>query len=103
MTPLRPAQSPPLVRIPIVLVGRAAADRSDIVATSRRRSSQAPDPAAEFCYTSFLLDRAGLAGAMDLDVEAVKLRITTLRDEHRDLDDAITRLSEQVPANNLHL
>lgn len=40
---------------------------------------------------------------MDLDVEAVKLRIATLKDEHRDLDDAITRLSEQVPANNLHL
>jgi hypothetical protein len=40
---------------------------------------------------------------MDLDVEAVKLRIATLKDEHRDLDDAIARLSEQVPANNLHL
>ena len=40
---------------------------------------------------------------MDLDVEAVKLRITALKDEHRDLDDAIARLAEQVPANNINL
>ena len=64
---------------------------------------QTPDPVANFCYDCALLDRTGLAGAMDLDVEAVKLRIATLKDEHRDLDDAINRLSEQVPANNLHL
>jgi len=40
---------------------------------------------------------------MDLDVEAVKLRITALKTEHRDLDEAIARLSEQVPADNLQL
>jgi len=40
---------------------------------------------------------------MDLDVEAVKQRIATLKAEHRDLDEAIDRLAPQVPANNLHL
>ena len=40
---------------------------------------------------------------MDLDVEAVKLRITTLKTEHRDLDEEIARVSEQVPAENLQL
>jgi hypothetical protein len=40
---------------------------------------------------------------MDLDVEAVKLRITALKTEHRDLDEAIARLSEEVPADNLQL
>jgi len=40
---------------------------------------------------------------MDLDLEAAKQRIAALKDEHRDLDDAILRLAEQVPANNLGL
>lgn len=40
---------------------------------------------------------------MDLDVEAVKLRIRALKTEHRDLDAAIARLAEQVPADNLEL
>jgi hypothetical protein len=40
---------------------------------------------------------------MDLDVEAVKLQIAALKTEHRDLDEAIARLSEQVPADNLEL
>ena len=40
---------------------------------------------------------------MDLDVEAVKQRIATLKAEHRDLDEAIERLAPQVPANNLDL
>jgi hypothetical protein len=40
---------------------------------------------------------------MDLDLEAVKLRLAALRDEHRDLDEAIARLTEQVPANNINL
>ena len=40
---------------------------------------------------------------MDLDVEAVKLRIAALKTEHRDLDDAIARLSDQVPADKLQL
>ena len=40
---------------------------------------------------------------MDLDVEAVKLRIATLKSEHNDLDVAIGRLAETVPANDLNL
>jgi hypothetical protein len=40
---------------------------------------------------------------MDLDVEAVKARLATLRSEHGDLDEAIARLTGQVPANNLGL
>jgi len=40
---------------------------------------------------------------MDLDIEAVKLRIVALKTEHRDLDEAIARLAAQVPANNLQL
>ena len=40
---------------------------------------------------------------MDLDVEAVKARLETLKAEHRDLDEAIARLTDQVPANNLGL
>lgn len=40
---------------------------------------------------------------MDLHVETLKAKIETLKTEHRNLDEAITRLSEQVPANRLHL
>jgi hypothetical protein len=40
---------------------------------------------------------------MDLDVEALKARIAALKSEHRDLDEAIDRLSEAVPLNRLHL
>ena len=40
---------------------------------------------------------------MDLDVEALKARIAALKTEHRDLDEAIERLSDTVPANHLHL
>ncbi|HUB97396.1 MAG TPA: DUF465 domain-containing protein [Stellaceae bacterium] len=40
---------------------------------------------------------------MDLDLEALKARIAALKSEHRDLDEAIARLSDTVPANNLHL
>jgi hypothetical protein len=40
---------------------------------------------------------------MDLDAEAVKLRIAELKTEHRDLDAAIARLTENVPADNLEL
>jgi hypothetical protein len=31
---------------------------------------------------------------MDIDVEAIKARLEALRSEHRDLDEAIARLSE---------
>jgi hypothetical protein len=40
---------------------------------------------------------------MDLDVEALKARIAALKSEHRDLDEAIARLSEAQPVNHLHL
>ncbi|HLJ64892.1 MAG TPA: DUF465 domain-containing protein [Stellaceae bacterium] len=40
---------------------------------------------------------------MDLNVEALKLKIEALKSEHADLDEAIARLSEQVPYNNLNL
>jgi hypothetical protein len=40
---------------------------------------------------------------MDLDVEAIKARIEALKSEHRDLDEAIARLSENAPLNHLHL
>ena len=40
---------------------------------------------------------------MDLDFEALKARIAALKSEHRDLDEAIARLSDTVPINRLHL
>ena len=40
---------------------------------------------------------------MDLDVEALKARLEALKSEHRDLDEAITRLGEQTPVNPVHL
>ena len=40
---------------------------------------------------------------MDLDTEALKTRIAALKTEHRDLDEAIAKLSEAVPLNHLHL
>ncbi len=40
---------------------------------------------------------------MDLDVEALKAKVAALKSEHRDLDDAIARLSATVPVDHLHL
>lgn len=40
---------------------------------------------------------------MDLDIESVKLQIAALKNEHRDLDQAITRLSSAVPPDNLQI
>ena len=40
---------------------------------------------------------------MDLDVEALKAKVAALKSEHRDLDEAIARLSETVPLDHLHL
>lgn len=40
---------------------------------------------------------------MDLDHESIKARIEALKSEHRDLDEAIARLSESVPIDYLHL
>ena len=40
---------------------------------------------------------------MDLDLEAIKARLEQLRSEHRDLDDAIARISETVPFDTLQV
>ncbi len=40
---------------------------------------------------------------MDLDVEAIKTRLEQLRSEHRDLDDAIARISEGAPFDTLQV
>lgn len=40
---------------------------------------------------------------MDLDITVLKARIEALKGEHRDLDEAISRLSESTPSNPLHL
>jgi hypothetical protein len=40
---------------------------------------------------------------MDLDVEATKARLEQLRSEHRDLDDAIARISEAAPFDTLQV
>jgi hypothetical protein len=38
---------------------------------------------------------------MDLDVEALKARLTAMRTEHRDLDDVIARIVEHGPFDQL--
>jgi hypothetical protein len=40
---------------------------------------------------------------MDLDVEALKAKLATLKSEHRDLDDVIARIAERVPFDQLQL
>jgi hypothetical protein len=40
---------------------------------------------------------------MDLDLEAIKAKLESLRSEHRDLDEIIGRLSESAPFNQLQL
>jgi hypothetical protein len=40
---------------------------------------------------------------MDIDVEAIKARLEALRSEHRDLDEAIARLSETSPLDPVHV
>jgi hypothetical protein len=40
---------------------------------------------------------------MDLDVEALKAKLTALKTEHRDLDEVITRLAERAPFDQLQL
>jgi hypothetical protein len=55
-----------------------------------------------FCYTG-LTPETGSRLPMDLDVEALKAKVAALKSEHRDLDEAIARLSETVPVDRLHL
>ena len=40
---------------------------------------------------------------MDLDLEAIKAKLESLRSEHRDLDEVIGRLSEAAPFDQLQL
>jgi hypothetical protein len=40
---------------------------------------------------------------MDLDIEALKAKLSALKSEHRDLDDVIARLAERVPFDQLQL
>jgi hypothetical protein len=40
---------------------------------------------------------------MDLDVEALKAKLATLKSEHRDLDEVIARLAERAPFDQLQL
>ncbi len=40
---------------------------------------------------------------MDLDVEALKAKLASLKTEHRDLDDVIARLAERIPLDQLQL
>jgi hypothetical protein len=40
---------------------------------------------------------------MDLDVEALKAKIAALKSEHRDLDEAITRLDAEGAFNPVHV
>ena len=40
---------------------------------------------------------------MDLDVEALKTKLTALKIEHRDLDDVIARLAERAPFDQIQL
>ncbi len=41
--------------------------------------------------------------AMDLDVEALKAKLGALKTEHRDLDDAIARIAERLPFDQLQI
>jgi hypothetical protein len=40
---------------------------------------------------------------MDLDTEAIKQRLTTLKSEHRDLDDVIAQLAASPSADQLQI
>jgi hypothetical protein len=40
---------------------------------------------------------------MDLDTEALKAKLATLKTEHRDLDQMIARLAEHAPVDQLEL
>jgi hypothetical protein len=40
---------------------------------------------------------------MDLDVEALKAKLASLKTEHRELDNVIARLAERAPVDQLEL
>ncbi|HEV2161137.1 MAG TPA: DUF465 domain-containing protein [Stellaceae bacterium] len=40
---------------------------------------------------------------MDLEIEAIKAKITQLKDEHRSLDEDIRRLEEGAPFNPIEM
>jgi hypothetical protein len=49
------------------------------------------------------VDFAIVARVMDLDIEATKARLASLRSEHRDLDEVIARLADKAPFDQLQL
>jgi len=53
--------------------------------------------------TAAVIMREPRALAMDLDVEALKAKLTELKIEHRDLDDVIARIAEARPFDQLQL
>lgn len=55
------------------------------------------------CYNSKTLQDTAFISIMDLDVETLRARIEALKCEHRNLDEAIARLSETVPFDHVHL
>lgn len=57
---------------------------------------------AAFCYNSPSTANA-ITPVMDLDVEAIRVKLEALKIEHRDLDEAIAQLSESGPFNPVHL
>jgi hypothetical protein len=40
---------------------------------------------------------------MDLDIEALRAKLTALKSEHRDLDEVIARLAQRAPFDQLEL
>src|SRR5580658_5566994 len=110
MAALSPAQSPPLVRMPMVLTPL------DSTGLGMRRSpcagrglcrKRSPAGSAHHRRRILLYYRhsagTSLSPVMDLDVEALKAKIETLKIEHRHLDEAISGLGESPPVNPVDL
>ena len=66
---------------------------------SRIRSTGSASSGAD----AFVMLRRTIARAMDLDVEALKAKLAALKTEHRDLDDAISRIAEARPFDQLQI
>lgn len=50
-----------------------------------------------------ILARQGFRSPMDLEIEAIKAKITQLKAEHRSLDEDIRRLEESGPFNPIEM
>ena len=93
--PARTARTPrrrSSIALPIRII---PPDETRAIRAICKRSGVRPDAAACTC--------ADRAPAMDLDVEALKAKLTALKIEHRDLDDVIARIAERVPFDQLQL